>query len=216
MGRRNKPDEEPAGAPEWLVTFSDCMTLLLTFFVLMLSFASFEKGAISTLGDSFANAMPSISLFSRDNKESLHAKQASQEPVDPTEGTETRTLAQEMKKNFMREKKPLDFRNLKVFYMPSEEFFWGRGRALSKAGIEVLDALAVFLQSTPGRVVVSENGPGPDSDLGLRRALAVVEYLSKQRQIPQSRFSISDRTTMRQAREGRGLEITLLERSVYE
>ena len=48
MGRANKqvvPDEDP-GAPEWMVTFSDCMTLLLTFFVLLLSFSSFDDDGV--------------------------------------------------------------------------------------------------------------------------------------------------------------------------
>ena len=41
--RQEKPEPQHAdGAPEWMVTFSDCMTLLLTFFVLLLSFSSFD------------------------------------------------------------------------------------------------------------------------------------------------------------------------------
>ncbi len=33
-------EEDPVGAPEWIVTFSDMISLLVTFFVLLLSFAS--------------------------------------------------------------------------------------------------------------------------------------------------------------------------------
>lgn len=33
-------EEDPPGAPEWVVTFSDMISLLVTFFVLLLSFAS--------------------------------------------------------------------------------------------------------------------------------------------------------------------------------
>lgn len=35
-------EEEPPGAPEWIVTFSDMISLLVTFFVLLLTFASVE------------------------------------------------------------------------------------------------------------------------------------------------------------------------------
>jgi chemotaxis protein MotB len=35
-------EEQPGGAPDWMVTFADLMSLLLTFFVLMLSFSSTE------------------------------------------------------------------------------------------------------------------------------------------------------------------------------
>ncbi len=36
------PEEVKAGAPEWVVTFGDMMTLLLCFFVLLLSFSTME------------------------------------------------------------------------------------------------------------------------------------------------------------------------------
>lgn len=39
MTRQRKPEEPKTGAPAWIVTFSDMITLLLTFFVLLLSMA---------------------------------------------------------------------------------------------------------------------------------------------------------------------------------
>jgi chemotaxis protein MotB len=42
MGKQIKEDECPEGLPGWLATFGDLMSLLLTFFVLLLSFASME------------------------------------------------------------------------------------------------------------------------------------------------------------------------------
>mgnify|MGYP005636897799 CR=1 FL=1 len=40
--REKKPDEQKAGAPDWMITYSDMVTLLLTFFVMLLAMASFE------------------------------------------------------------------------------------------------------------------------------------------------------------------------------
>lgn len=40
--RKKKKEEKSGGAPEWMVTYSDMVTLLLTFFVLLLAMASFE------------------------------------------------------------------------------------------------------------------------------------------------------------------------------
>ncbi len=40
--RRKKEEESSGGAPEWMVTYSDMVTLLLTFFVMLLAMASFE------------------------------------------------------------------------------------------------------------------------------------------------------------------------------
>ncbi len=44
MGRRAKDNKsEGSGAPEWMVTYSDMVTLLLTFFVLLFSMATIDK-----------------------------------------------------------------------------------------------------------------------------------------------------------------------------
>ena len=42
MARRRKKEEKASGAPMWMVTFSDLVTLLLTFFVLLVSMATFD------------------------------------------------------------------------------------------------------------------------------------------------------------------------------
>ncbi|MDY0291855.1 MAG: flagellar motor protein MotB [Desulfuromonadaceae bacterium] len=52
---KKRQKKQKAGAPEWMVTYSDMVTLLLTFFVLLLSMASmdqikFEKAAGSLRG----------------------------------------------------------------------------------------------------------------------------------------------------------------------
>ncbi len=43
MGRERPPEEEPPGAPEWVVTFTDMISLLVTFFVLLMTFSSMEE-----------------------------------------------------------------------------------------------------------------------------------------------------------------------------
>ncbi|SDB29540.1 chemotaxis protein MotB [Desulfonatronum thiosulfatophilum] len=42
MKFRNTPPPEEEGAPTWMVTFADLMSLLLTFFILVLSFANMD------------------------------------------------------------------------------------------------------------------------------------------------------------------------------
>ena len=57
---RVKIEEAPGGAPKWMVTFSDCMTLLLTFFVLLLSFSSFDDKAFRKMSTALATGKSSI------------------------------------------------------------------------------------------------------------------------------------------------------------
>ena len=40
MAKKERDDEAPAGAPDWIVTFSDMVSLLVTFFVMLLSFST--------------------------------------------------------------------------------------------------------------------------------------------------------------------------------
>ncbi len=53
----------PQGAPEWMVTFADLMSLLLTFFVLLLSFSNMEIIKFRTMAGSVRNALGLKSEF---------------------------------------------------------------------------------------------------------------------------------------------------------
>ncbi len=214
MARKKVEESGPAGAPEWMLTFSDCMTLLLTFFVLLMSFASFEPSTIPELGKAFARLFPGVGIFGGSVK-SVMEKNASQTLNIQKKGSETKTLAESLNSNFMKEKKPLDFRNLKVFAMESEKVFWGNGIALTQAGMDTLNALEKFLINNTGRIIVSETGPDANTDLGLERAMMVMKYFEAGG-INKNRISISMMPTTTDALTARRLEITLLERSVYE
>ena len=37
-----KPEEKPDGAPEWMVSFADMITIMMSFFVIMFAIASGE------------------------------------------------------------------------------------------------------------------------------------------------------------------------------
>jgi len=217
---RQRPEveeEEPVGAPEWMVTFSDSMMLLLTFFVLLLSFAGFGKETLPGLSASFTKALPPIWPSDSTQKESLWENEQVGGIEEVEVGTETRTLAVEGISKFMKEKEPLDFRNLKVFSVPSNSFFWGSGTAISSSGRTMLDAFAVFLRSIPSRVVISENGPAGTGQTGLDRAWSVFEYMTKKEGLKKEMFSITTSTmTLQSNQQQRTLEITLLERNVYE
>ncbi len=66
MGKGKKPPEGPGDIPAWVMTFSDVITLLMTFFILLLTFSSMEpeehRDMMQTIlpgSDGVAGATPS-------------------------------------------------------------------------------------------------------------------------------------------------------------
>lgn len=217
MARKKTEDNGPAGAPEWMLTFSDCMTLLLTFFVLLMSFASFDDETIPELGKTFSRVFPGVGIFGSSVERVMKEKNASYQLQIQKKGTETPATSNKTKgSNYMREKTPLDFCNLKVFAIASDVFFYGRGTAISTEGKQTLDALAAFLKHQTGRVVISESGPDGSSELGFNRAMTILRYLAEEKGLGKQRFSLTTQTTMCEKNPNRRIEITLLERNVYE
>ena len=49
-------EEEEEGAPAWMVTFGDLMSLLLCFFILMLSFSEMDRNKYRVVSGSLKNA----------------------------------------------------------------------------------------------------------------------------------------------------------------
>ena len=232
MGRRkeqSEPDETP-GAPEWMVTFSDCMTLLLTFFVLLLSFSSFDDKIFAKLKIIFATSLSSASTVAKVNRDSFVPAIRFKYTEEPDKGSEKSTLKTGIEDNLKQETVPTDFRNRKVFLVPSENIFWGKGTVISGQGRRILAIVASFLKEVPNRVVISENTWGDkenSNQSGLDRAWAVIEYLTTTQGIDKKQLSISaastvaarsldsDESRRSEAKSKRMLEIVLLERSIY-
>lgn len=84
---KKKCPECPKGAPKWMTTFSDMTTLLLTFFVLLLSMANFDKVKIEQsfgilAGSSGIMNNPSVTPLSQMN---IVSKRSIKDTVSKTE-----------------------------------------------------------------------------------------------------------------------------------
>ena len=232
MGRRSKQAEsdEAPGAPQWMVTFCDCMTLLLTFFVLLLSFSSFDDKIFWKLRAIFMEALPGVSQPEEKNRDAFLPTEQIQMTPELVKGSEKPTLLRGLDDNLKKDT-PTDFRRLKVFSISSQRIFWGKGTLISAEGSRIMTKMASFLEEVPSRIVVSENRPESEEDaeqLGLPRSWAVIEYLTTEHNLDKKRFSISAASTLapHQLNLGsrligagepeRTLEIVLLERSIYD
>ena len=178
----------------------------------------------------FSGPSPSVSQSVQRNRDAfLPVMQISyEEELD--KGSEKPTLARDAEDNLKEEIETDDFRNRKVFLVPSERIFWGKGAVISRQGGKILAIMASFLKEAPNRVVISENVwriDGNSERSSLPRAWAVMEYLTTIQGLDQNQFSISAASTVTQeivrtdestpsgTQAKRMLEIVLLERSIY-
>lgn len=223
---KEPPQDEDQGAPEWMVTFSDCMTLLLTFFVLLLTFSSFDERVFKKLRVIYCDAFPTIHSGIRSSKESLYETEPLRYIDDLDKGSEkdAHELGSE---GALFETHTNDYKKHKVILLRSDDVFWGKGTAMSQQGRQTLSTLAQFLKNVPENVTVSETSPQQDyPELSMARAWSVIEYLTKQHGLKIDRFSISAGTTIGQKgfelfslteqdnQPQRLLEIVLLQRSL--
>lgn len=194
-----KPRKADSGPnDEWIVTFSDCMTLLLTFFVMLLSFSSFNPKAMTRVHDTFEALarLPSVFSSKRMPKDSPVPDDDMQ--TDWTEeGTETPTDSDSIDPTLLPRApvEPLGYdayRDRRVLTVPSDLLFWGRGTTLKPQGRDLLGRVAEYLRMVPCRVVVSETDPAaPGGSLALSRAWAVVQYFAQAGKTESCRFAIA-------------------------
>jgi len=232
--KKQPEDDAPVGAPEWMVTYCDCMTLMLTFFVLLFSFASFDESAFDGL---FAYFNRSLATNNSPDKSALlptkqiiptaYIEQGS-EKVTSAKWSDVREAGARDENNLKEDTESVDFRSQKVFLFSSKKLFFGNGMAISSEGRNSLSKMASFLKEIPCRIVISENGLGSNQDseqLGLLRSWAVVEYFTTKQELDEGMFSLAANTLQKnyendqqdysKTKAERNLEIVLLERSIY-
>ena len=218
-GKQKQQEEESGeGAPLWIISFADMISLLMAFFVMLSTFSGFgadEKTKLSRAAKVALSANyyggwyrdPPLSSMVR------HMRAAGQSE----KGSEKPTLEESQGAGLLAETEPADFENREIFLIESQKVFWAAGTTLSKDGRDFLDLFASFVSMMPEKIAVSENGPGPDGDLGINRAIAVMSYLNS-KGVSKNRFSIGAKGMLpdNNFSAERMLEITLLDETTYK
>ncbi|MGD6849834.1 flagellar motor protein MotS [Rossellomorea aquimaris] len=83
MMRRRRQPSQPTGAPKWMVTFSDLITLILVFFILLFSMSQIDIVKFRTIADSFQQRQilefyPSVIPFENPSAEPEMEKEKTQ------------------------------------------------------------------------------------------------------------------------------------------
>ncbi len=180
----------------WYVSFSDMITLLLSFFVMLATFSSYSKEGINR----FAGACAYIAAYSfigvgRPDRGVLpterfyeKAKEGSEKPTDLA----SREPAPPRPSRWMPDTDA--YQKRRELRLASREMFFGRGTALTPLGVQKLELVADFLKRMPCRLTVRETGVEGDAArerVSLGRCWSVVNYLTTHGGVPAETVSIA-------------------------
>lgn len=208
------PETHTEGAPAWVVTFSDLMSLLLCFFVLMLSFSEMDKAKYKEVAGSLAKAFGVQRVqkaFQAPKGVTMIARDFDQQPL-PTNPREEFVAMQRRQEVGRKLKTAVEerFRELKdliqvevnrgevtIRLMGETAFDSGRAEIRPQM-IPLLQKIGEALADAPGDVVIAghtDNVPvlgGPyrsNLKLSTARAAAVAEYLLQHAEIAPQRVA---------------------------
>lgn len=203
MGRK-RPEEEPkAGAPEWMATYGDMMTLLLCFFVLLFSFATLDVQKFRAIAQSMNGSLGVLDSGMTVSMEPLINSFPSDSPSEETE--EFSKLYEEMSEYIEQNDLQksivliLNERGLLVRFMDNVLFDSGKADLTPKAR-EIIDKVAEIIRQNDKNVRVeghTDNIPintfrfPSNWELSTTRAVNVVKYLIEECGIEAKRLSAS-------------------------
>lgn len=195
MARKEKKEEAGGGIPAWLVTFTDMMTLMLTFFVLLVSMSTIdERRKLITLGSiigTFGTGKSFDNFSTKDRRRSV-------EP-GPMDLDKVEDLTPLKDKAWEDAHQDLDFASNKfvqIFSINEDVLFEPGSTQLKPEGKQMLEStLPVLLQigyplllaghtstlreelGTAFKVNRGDAGPDPSWKLSLGRTMSVYRFL---------------------------------------
>jgi chemotaxis protein MotB len=198
--KKNSGDGKTGGTAAWMVTFSDLSTLLLTFFVLLLSMSSMDERKLKSLFSNFTSSC-GILLFKEYGeiyqpreiliegiterlKDSLVVRKADDPPEDLSAG-----LEEELLKNIGGSLQIEYFKEGFKMVFGDELLFESAGAEIREEVKPVLAKVARFMEFTDYQVYIDghtdsiplrSGAYGSNEELSLARAVAVRDYLVRE------------------------------------
>ncbi|MEE9391630.1 MAG: flagellar motor protein MotB [Planctomycetota bacterium] len=210
MAKREKPEViPPKGAPGWIVTFTDMSSLLLTFFILILTFSSTEKEKLKKAEGSLTGAfgvVEDLRRSKRDVNANVAVNNAEQDPNGVPDEYMRRDQVDDLedlvqKRDVFNVQFDNSAEGTRVRLMPSngDEIFGLLDEELTAEAEALLKEAAGLFRSLPYRIVVETHVDNRTWRVKrgmtamrwtLARALAAAEVLESVG-IPPERISVS-------------------------
>lgn len=189
-----KVKKQAPGAPMWMTTFSDLVTLLLTFFVLLLSMANMDESKFNKASDSLAGAFGV--LGGSRNTEVSSPKILSYSPVDDDFSSRVyrrlRTKLRELKLN--KKIKLVKDRGAVVLRIDEAVLFTSGTSALEPEAGAVLRQVAEMVKPLPLNLKIEGHTDDRGDELGnwnlsVNRAVSVLRYFATNDLVELSRMA---------------------------
>ncbi len=225
MEPESQGDEQQGGAPVWMMTYGDSVTLLLTFFVLLLTFSTPDPESFQHLSVGLTTGGRRLGMFDAamgqdsigpDERRLMSSRLDSEGAEKPP--TETAELIQEMKHHYTEIDiaRLQDLKGALVVRIPVVELF-GTGTQVTESGGKVLEKFVKMTRAKPYSVIVRVEAAAdlPEQQRrarSLAMAARVVRYISERAGKACPDIGLSDNAELSGPAVGRGqCEITMLE-----
>lgn len=182
MSRKSRPADSKAKVPGWMVSFGDMMTLILTFFILLVSMSRERQvGLIASGIGSFMVSVQSMGLSGAlDDQQELqiHNEVRTRFNLPPVESMEEIVNAKDAEtREVLRVDDIHTMTPVDELFQPAIAVFEPGRAELTPAAQRYLELLAPSLRPGPGQLLVLETTGGEQTQLGKSRAQAVENHL---------------------------------------
>ena len=201
--QKGKKVECPAGAPAWMVTYSDLVTLLLTFFVLMLSMANMDPVRIVAASSSIRDAFGMHETPARENFAIPILPSAPKSPFSPIQQQTTKKVYDEVKSQIeslrlQNEVGVLKRDDQSIVLRIHDSALFERGKAkIAPEAYSLLRTVADIIRPLPMDLRLEghtddmnvNNSTMGNWDLSVARSVAVLRFLTQSDLLPLDRMS---------------------------
>ena len=201
--QKEKPVDCPAGAPAWMTTYSDLVTLLLTFFVLLLSMANMDPVRIVAASSSIKDAFGIQKSPAHENFVIPVLPSAPKTQFSPIQQQTTEKVYDEVKSQIDSLRLNNDVGLLKrddqsIVLRIKDNALFERGKAkISPEAYSLLRTVADIIRPLPMNLRLeghTDDIPAGTStmgnwDLSVARAVSVLRFLTQSELLPLDRMS---------------------------
>jgi chemotaxis protein MotB len=204
MARKNNEPPVEEGAPMWIMTFADMVSLLLCFFILLLSFAKNDLNQFKTLMGSIQNAFGVQVKRKEAEFAAFSPTQFERKELDMSQDNQQILGMMLQLKSMLVEDPALKEsaritaeKNGLVMRVPSQSLFQPGSATLRPDVSKVLDKVAAILKENTFNLVIRANSddrlpdtsPFPSNwELTSSRAAATLRHIVEKLEIPPSRI----------------------------